>query len=66
MNAIRSTLAYLRARLDERSTWLLFGASITAAAALPWPWSAISCAVGMIGALTPDGAVKPSNQGSGQ
>ena len=58
--SVRTTVSYLRARLEERSTWLLIGAAIAAAAALPWPWSAISCAVGVIGALTPDGSVKPS------
>ena len=58
--SVRSTVSYLRARLDERSTWLLFGAAITAAAALSWPWSAISCVVGVIGALIPDGSPRAS------
>ena len=57
---MKATIAYLRARLDERSTWLLIGAAVTAAAALKWPWNVISFAVGVIGALVPDGAVKPS------
>ena len=48
-------VSYLRARLNERSTWLLFGTAIASAAALPWPWSAIFAAVGVIGALVPDG-----------
>ena len=48
-------IAYLKARLDERSTWLLFGAAITAAAALSWPWSLVSAIVGIIAALIPDG-----------
>jgi hypothetical protein len=58
MNTVRATVAYLRARLDERSTWLLFGAAITAAAALSWPWSLASCIVGCVAALIPDGPVK--------
>lgn len=60
MSALLACVRYLRSRLDERSTWLLFGAAIAAAAALPWPWSAISCAVGVIGALVPDGPPPPS------
>jgi len=44
---------------EERSTWMLIGASVTAAAALSWPWNLISFAVGVIGALVPDGSVKP-------
>lgn len=57
--SLKTTVSYLRARLDERSTWLLIGAAVTAAAALSWPWNAISFAVGVIGALVPDGVVKP-------
>jgi hypothetical protein len=53
---VRATIAYLRARLDERSTWLLIGAGVTAAAALKWPWSLISFVVAVIGALVPDGS----------
>jgi hypothetical protein len=54
---IRRVISYIRARLEERSTWLLIGASVTAAAALGWPWNLISFVVGVIGALTPDGSV---------
>jgi hypothetical protein len=50
-------IAYLKARLAERSTWMMIGASIAAASALPKPWNAISFIVGIIGALTPDGPV---------
>jgi hypothetical protein len=57
---VRAAFAYIRSRLDERSTWLLFGVAITAAAALPWPWSLVSVIVGVIAALVPDGGVKPS------
>lgn len=51
-------MEYLRRRLNERSTWLLIGAAITAASALPWPWSVFSCVVGVVGAMIPDGPVK--------
>jgi hypothetical protein len=56
--SVRSTVSYIRSRLNERSTWILFGAAVTAAAALPWPWSIIMAAVGVIGALVPDGSLK--------
>lgn len=52
------TLAYLKARLGERSTWLLIGAGIAGAAALVWPWSLVAAIVAVIGALVPDGKVK--------
>ena len=53
------TFRYLKARLSERSTWMLIAAGVTGAAALVWPWSAIFCAVSVIAALIPDGSVKP-------
>lgn len=49
---------FLRSRLNERSTWLLVGAAIPAAASLPWPWSLVSMLVATIAALVPDGSVK--------
>ena len=58
--SLKTTASYLRARLDERSTWLLIGAGVTAAAALEWPWSLVSVIVAVIGALVPDGGVKPA------
>jgi H+/Cl- antiporter ClcA len=48
-----SLVEYLKARLEERATWALIGAGVTAAAALRWPWDAISFAVAAIGALVP-------------
>jgi hypothetical protein len=56
--SIKTTVSYLRSRLDERSTWLMIGAGVTAAAALDWPWSLVSVIVAAIGALVPDSAVK--------
>jgi hypothetical protein len=57
--SVRTTVSYIKARLEERSTWLLIGASIAAAAALPWPWSLVSVIAGTIAALVPDGPAKP-------
>jgi fumarate reductase subunit D len=51
-------MTYLRNRLNERSTWIMFGAGVTAASALPSPWSYISMAVAIVGALVPDGPMK--------
>lgn len=50
-------MTYLRKRLNERSTWLLIGAGVTAASALPAPWSFASMAVAVVAALVPDGPV---------
>jgi hypothetical protein len=50
-------IQFLKARLNERSTWLLIGTGIAAASALPAPWSYVSAAVGVIAALVPDGSV---------
>lgn len=58
---MKQTLCYIKARLGERSTWLLIGAGIAGAAALVWPWSAIAAVVAVIGALVPDGSVKSSD-----
>lgn len=49
--------AYIKARINERSTWLLIGGSVAAASALPAPWSYVSMGVGVIAAFTPDGGV---------
>jgi hypothetical protein len=51
-------IAYLRARLGERSTWLLIGTGIAGAAALASPWSYVAAAIGVIAALVPDGPLK--------
>jgi hypothetical protein len=51
-------LSYLKARLNERSTWMLFGASVATASALTLPWSVASVVVGVIAAMVPDGPVK--------
>jgi len=48
-------LRFLKARLGERSTWLLIGSGIGTAALLPWPWSIVSAVVHTAAALVPDG-----------
>jgi len=50
-------IQYLKNRITERSTWLLFGAAISSASALPTPWSYIFCVTSMLGALVPDGKI---------
>ena len=47
-------IRFLRTRLRERSTWLLIGAGVGAASALPAPWSYVSAALGVIAAIIPD------------
>jgi hypothetical protein len=49
-----TVLRYLKARLNERSTWLLIGSGIGTAALLPWPWSIVSAIVHTAAALVPD------------
>lgn len=50
-----AVIRYLKARLGERSTWLLVGSGIGTAAMLPWPWSIVSAVVHTAAALVPDG-----------
>jgi len=50
-------IAFIKARLSERSTWLLIGTSVAAASSLVAPWSYVSMAVGVVAALIPDGSI---------
>lgn len=50
-------IGFIKARLSERSTWLLIGTSVAAASALVAPWSYVSIAVGAVAALIPDGDI---------
>jgi hypothetical protein len=50
-----TTIRYLKARLSERSTWLLIGSGVGTAAILDWPWSLVSAVVHTAAALVPDG-----------
>ena len=52
-------IAYIRARMNERSTWLLISAGVATAAALASPWSYVAAVVGVVAAFVPDGGVKP-------
>jgi hypothetical protein len=52
-----SILAYLKARLEERSTYMLVFASLGSAAALAHPFNWISFGLLLAAALTPDGTV---------
>lgn len=55
-------LSYIKARLGERSTWLLIGAGVAGAAALVWPWSLVAAVVAVVGALVPDSKVKKDGE----
>jgi hypothetical protein len=57
LGKIRAGWAYLKDRLDERSTWGDIIVGISAAAILPWPWSAASLIAAVVKALIPDGRV---------
>lgn len=46
-------IRYLRARLNEKSTWAGIGLAITGGAALPAPYSWLAIAAGVIGVLAP-------------
>ena len=54
--------SYLKARLNERSSWVAISAAIAAASALPFPWDIASAIVGTLAVLVPDGEVKKSKQ----
>lgn len=46
-------LAYIKARLSERSTWTAIGIGVTGAAALDAPWSYVFIGVAIVGTLVP-------------
>ena len=48
-------ISFIRSRLNERSTWVAMGAGIAGASTLASPFSWLALAVGVIGALLPDG-----------
>jgi len=54
-------VSYLKARLEEKSTWAAIGVGVTGAAALVIPWSYIFIAVAVIGALVPTTAKDDTN-----
>lgn len=50
-------MKYIKCRLKEKSTWVAIGVGITAASALPAPWSYVFLAVSVIGVLVPGDAL---------
>lgn len=48
-------IAYLKARLGERSSWAGIGTAIVGGSALPAPFNWLAIAAGVIGVLTPGG-----------
>lgn len=52
--SVKSTVSYLRGRMDERSFWGDILVGISAAAVLPWPWSLIFAIGSAVKALVPD------------
>lgn len=46
-------IAFIKARLNERSTWTAIGAGVTGAAALSTPWSYVFVAIAVIGTIVP-------------
>lgn len=57
MTKLRAFGAYLRKRLNERSTWVAIGAAVAAASVIPAPWSYCACIAGVVGTLVADGEV---------
>jgi hypothetical protein len=54
---IEGLVAYLKARLIERSTWQAIGLGFGGAAASPAPLSYFIAGAGVIAALVPDGSI---------
>lgn len=48
-------IEHIKARINERSTWLLISGAVTAASALASPWSYATLVIGVVSALIPDG-----------
>lgn len=46
-------VGYVKARLNERSTWAAMTAAVTLGAALTAPYSWIAIALGILGAIIP-------------
>lgn len=52
--SVRTTISYLRARLDERSTYMFVFGSLAAVAGLPHPFNWIAFVILVVAALVPD------------
>lgn len=46
-------LQFVKARLEERSTWAAMSAGVMGAAALPHPWGIAVAVLGVLGAVVP-------------
>jgi len=57
-----ATIQYIKARLNERSTWMLISGGVATAAALSAPWSYVAAGIGVVAALVPDGSIKKDDQ----
>jgi hypothetical protein len=55
------TIRYIKARMNERSTWAAISTAVVGAAAVTAPYSYILIAVGVIGALVPTGGKCPED-----
>lgn len=53
MQWLGNGIGYLKARLNERSTWASIGAGVVGASALPKPWDYVAIVVAVIGTIVP-------------
>jgi hypothetical protein len=58
LSKAQAVLAYLRARIVERSTWMFMFGSLASVASLPRPFNWIGFVILMVAAFVPDGPVK--------
>jgi hypothetical protein len=56
--SVRSTISYLRRRLNERSTYLFITGAMGSVAVLPKPFNWIGFIILAVAAFVPDGEVK--------
>ena len=57
--SVKTTLSYLRQRLNERSTYMFIVGSMASVAVLPRPFNWLGFALLMVAAFVPDGPAKP-------
>lgn len=51
---IAGWVAFIKGRLQEKSTYVFLGAGVAAASALPAPWSYISMSLSVVASMLPD------------
>jgi hypothetical protein len=56
--SLRTTISYIRQRLNERSTYLFITGAMGAVAVLPVPFNWIGFVILTVAAFVPDGPVK--------